>query len=110
MKLIYPALILLLLLTPIAAQSDLDKMIETEHAFAQMASDKGTKAAFLEYMAPDAVVFEPGKVNARVRLGCTGRKLGASAFLGAEFCRYFVKRRAWLHDRQLGISAKWQKR
>jgi len=47
------------------AQSDLDKMIETERSFARMASEKGTRAAFLEYMAPDAVVFDPDKTNAR---------------------------------------------
>ncbi|HEY2866236.1 MAG TPA: hypothetical protein VGJ02_04030 [Pyrinomonadaceae bacterium] len=65
MKLFYSALILLSVLIPVAAQTDLDRMIDAEHAFAAMASDKGTKAAFLEYMAPDAVVFDPEKVNAR---------------------------------------------
>ena len=50
---------------PTFAQSDLDKMVETERAFAKMASDRGMKAAFLEYMAPDAVVFDPDKVSAR---------------------------------------------
>ena len=65
MKLSFSVLLILLMLLSVAAQSDLDKMIEAEHAFAKMASEKGTKAAFLEYMAPDAVVFEPGKVNAR---------------------------------------------
>jgi ketosteroid isomerase-like protein len=47
------------------AQSDLDKMVETERSFARMASERGTKAAFLQYMAPDAVVFDPEKTNAK---------------------------------------------
>lgn len=47
------------------AQSDLEKLVETERSFAKMAGEQGTKAAFLEYMAPDAVVFVPDKANAR---------------------------------------------
>ena len=58
------ALVLLFTVSTIA-QSDLDKMVETERAFAKMASERGTKAAFLEYMAPDAVIFEPEKISAK---------------------------------------------
>jgi ketosteroid isomerase-like protein len=47
------------------AQSDLEKMVETERAFAKMAAEQGTKAAFLKFMAPDAVVFDPEKISAR---------------------------------------------
>jgi ketosteroid isomerase-like protein len=47
------------------AQSNLDKMVEAERSFARMASERGTKAAFLQYMAPDAVVFDPDKTNAK---------------------------------------------
>src|SRR5689334_15725267 len=65
MRFCYSVLFVLVVLLPVAAQSDLDKMIETERSFASMAGEKGTKAAFLEYMAPDAVVFDPEKVNAR---------------------------------------------
>ena len=45
MKLSISVFLLLLLMLPVAAQSDLDRMIETEQAFATMASDKGTKSA-----------------------------------------------------------------
>lgn len=65
MKLFFALIFLLIPVFSVAAQSDLDKMVETERSFAKMASEKGTKAAFLEYMAPDAVVFDPDKTNAR---------------------------------------------
>lgn len=52
--------------TPIAlAQSDLEKLIATERAFAQSAAEKGTKAAFLEFMAGDAVVYVPDRKSAK---------------------------------------------
>ena len=52
---------------PIAlfAQGDLQKMVDTEHAFAQAAATNGTRAAFLEFMANDAVVFNPDITNAK---------------------------------------------
>lgn len=65
MKFLFSLLCVSFLNLFVAAQSDLDRMIATERSFAKMASEKGTKAAFLEYMAPDAVVFDPDKVNAR---------------------------------------------
>ena len=46
------------------AQTDLEKLIATERAFAQTAADKGTKAAFLEFMAKDAVVYVPERTAA----------------------------------------------
>jgi ketosteroid isomerase-like protein len=49
----------------VAAQSDLQKVVDTEHAFAQLAADKGTKAAFLANMTDDALVFVPDKSNAK---------------------------------------------
>ncbi len=47
------------------AQSDLQKMVDTEHAFAAKAAVDGTKAAFLANMTDDAVVFNPDKMNAK---------------------------------------------
>lgn len=49
----------------IIAQSDLEKLVATERAFAQTAAEKGTKAAFLEFMAGDAVVYVPDRTPAR---------------------------------------------
>src|ERR1051325_9460741 len=66
MKTLYLLIILLTLAASALGQSDLDKMVATERAFAQMAADAGTKSAFLKFMAPDAVVFEPDKVSANI--------------------------------------------
>jgi ketosteroid isomerase-like protein len=58
-------LIWALLVSGAAAQSDPQKIVDAEHAFAQMAAEKGVGAAFLAYMTDGAVVFNPQKVNAR---------------------------------------------
>src|SRR5258708_6987394 len=47
------------------AQGDLQKLVDTEHAFAQMAEEKGTRAAFLENLTDDALVFIPDKTNGK---------------------------------------------
>src|SRR4051812_25322054 len=60
------SLLLSIALAPlIHAQSDLQKMIESEHGFAQIAAEKGTKAAFLANMADDALVFGPDRQRAK---------------------------------------------
>lgn len=56
--------ILILSVQIISAQSDLEKLIATERAFAQAAADKGTKAAFLEFMSKDAIVYVPDRTSA----------------------------------------------
>src|SRR5258708_11449173 len=48
-----------------SAQSDLQKLVDTEHIFARMAAEKGTKAAFLANFTDDALVFNPDKLNAK---------------------------------------------
>ena len=47
------------------AQSDLQKLVATEHAFAQLAADKDTRTAFLANMSDDALVFTPDRTNAK---------------------------------------------
>ena len=47
------------------AQTDLQKMVDAEHAFAQLAADKDTRTAFLANMTSDAVVFVPDQINAK---------------------------------------------
>jgi ketosteroid isomerase-like protein len=40
-------------------------MVETERKFYQTGQEKGTRAAFLEFLADDAIVFRPGPVNGK---------------------------------------------
>jgi len=47
------------------AQGDLQKLVDAEHTFAQMAAEKGTKAAFQANFTDDALVFNPDKINAK---------------------------------------------
>jgi ketosteroid isomerase-like protein len=58
-------LVVLLSVLPIFGQSDLEKLVASERAFAKTALDKGTRSAFLEFMSGDAVVFTPDKTVAR---------------------------------------------
>jgi ketosteroid isomerase-like protein len=46
-------------------EKDLQTVAETEKSFASFAAEKGTKAAFLEYTAPDGIMFSPNAVNAK---------------------------------------------
>jgi hypothetical protein len=63
------ALILSSLLVVFAActfgQTDLQKVVDAEHAFAAYAAEHDIKSAFLEYLAPDGVLFLPDKINGR---------------------------------------------
>jgi ketosteroid isomerase-like protein len=40
-------------------------LVEMEHQFASEAATKGTRAAFLEFLADDGIVFQPGPVNGK---------------------------------------------
>lgn len=40
-------------------------MVEAERKFFQTGQEKGTRAAFLEFLADDAIVFRPGPTNGR---------------------------------------------
>src|SRR3982750_2287082 len=51
----------LLLVAKGIAQTDLEKLVDTERAFARMAAEKGTRTAFLANMTDDALVFGPDK-------------------------------------------------
>ena len=46
--------------------SDLQKLVGTEQSFARMAADKGTKAAFLEFLADDGIIFNPTEANGKL--------------------------------------------
>ena len=40
-------------------------LVEMEHAFAKAAATKGTRDAFLEFLAGDGIIFQPGPVNGK---------------------------------------------
>ncbi len=44
-------------------QQALQTVVENEGKFFQLGQDQGTKAAFLAYLAPDAIVFDPAPAN-----------------------------------------------
>jgi ketosteroid isomerase-like protein len=41
------------------------ELVEMEHAFAKAAATKGTRDAFIEFLADDGIVFQPGPVNGK---------------------------------------------
>lgn len=47
------------------SKSDLEKLVETEKAFAKTAETKSTKEAFLEFLADDGIVFSPTAANGK---------------------------------------------
>ena len=60
-------LLILICCAGILAQSkaDLQKLVETEIAFAKTAEMKGTKAAFLEFLADEGIIFQPTEINGK---------------------------------------------
>jgi ketosteroid isomerase-like protein len=63
-----PAFIVLFLATVAGLRAEtpadaLRAMVEAERKFYQAGQEKGTRAAFLEFLADDAIVFRPGPVN-----------------------------------------------
>ena len=50
-----------------SSNPDLQKMVNTERAFANLARKENTRKAFLTYLSDDAVVFEQGPVNGKKR-------------------------------------------
>jgi ketosteroid isomerase-like protein len=55
---------------------DLQALAETEKAFARFAAEKDTKSAFLEFAAPDGIVFSPNPVNAIAHWNSRGASKG----------------------------------
>lgn len=64
-------LILLLVLTFISSNAfsqinaDAQKIYDTEKAFERLSAEKGINQAFIEFMAPDGILFYPNPVNGR---------------------------------------------
>lgn len=64
MRAVFAITLALLFACPNFAQNAAQKIYETEKAFEKMAAEKGTSAAFLDYLTKDAVMFLPDEVNA----------------------------------------------
>jgi ketosteroid isomerase-like protein len=47
-------------------KNDLQKLVETEQAFAKTAAEKNTKTAFLEFLADDGIIFTPTESNGKL--------------------------------------------
>lgn len=47
------------------SQGPAQRIYETERAFEQKVAEQGINAGFIEYMAPDGILFAPDKVNGR---------------------------------------------
>jgi ketosteroid isomerase-like protein len=47
------------------AQTNRLAVVEAERAFARAAATKGTRNAFLEFLADDGIIFQPGPVNGK---------------------------------------------
>jgi len=76
MKIFISVLALALLFSVGYGQSDLEKLVQTEKAFATLAAEKGTRAAFLENMSDDAVVFLPDRTNGKTYWQSRGESSG----------------------------------
>ncbi len=57
--------IVLVLSAGVYGQSDVEKIVAAERAFAAAAKERGVKAAFLEYLTDNAVLFMPDRVNGK---------------------------------------------
>ncbi len=51
---------------PVPVKTDLQKLVETEQFFAITAAEKGTKTAFLTFLADDGIVFNPTETNGKL--------------------------------------------
>lgn len=47
-------------------KTDLRKLVETEQSFAKTAAEKGTKTAFLTFLADDGIIFNPTETNGKL--------------------------------------------
>lgn len=65
MKILIIAFIILCLGATVFGQTNLEKLVATEKAFAQTAAEKNTKTAFLEFSADDGILFNPTPVNSK---------------------------------------------
>jgi len=56
--------------------NNLQAIAETEKAFARFAAEKDTKSAFLEFTAPDGILFQPNPINTKTYWNSRGESKG----------------------------------
>ena len=75
MKLLKPLFVLMFSASLVFGQSkktssysnnSLQKLVETEQSFARTAEQKGTRTAFLEFLADDGILFSPTETNGKI--------------------------------------------
>lgn len=65
MKRVFISIITFLFFTSAFAQADLQQIYDTQSAFDRALAEKGAKAAFLEFIADDSIVFRPNATRGR---------------------------------------------
>lgn len=65
MKTVFVSILTVFFCANIFAQSDFQEMLNAERSFDQAAAEKGTKPAYLAFLADDSVIFRPGAVNGK---------------------------------------------
>jgi len=65
MRTLFCAILLSVFVGTSLAQSSAQRIFDTEKEFERMVAEKGINAGFIEYMAPDGVMFTPDAVNGR---------------------------------------------
>lgn len=67
MKIVFCILVIFMSSLAIFSQdnADLEKLVETEKAFAKTARDKSVKEAFLEFLSDDGLIFQPAAINGK---------------------------------------------
>lgn len=65
MKITLFLLIIIFGVSQVFSQNDLEKIVNTEKAFAKTAAEKNTKTAFLDFSSEDGLLFNPNPINAK---------------------------------------------
>ncbi len=69
MKIVFILIFALAFFVDASAQTDLQRLVETEKSFAAASHANGIKRAFLAFLADDGIVFAPAAVNGKERFG-----------------------------------------
>lgn len=65
MRLLFFIVAAAIFVSSVSAQNAAQKIFDTEKAFEKMVAEQGMNAGFIEFMAPDGILFTPEAVNGR---------------------------------------------